>query len=363
MDTCFYEFYEYPRRASGNSNNDIFNDKNRRMGEGFSLANQLRYFGKSGYLATITSESENDIVTEKAVGNGWMGGLTQHSDQDDIDDIDKCGGIFNRDREDAIDDAEALRSIGTSSDPFEWHRGGENYSDGDYVRNIIEKYWTDTSDITISSIAANSPAITPVNPPVITTSSAHGLNHDDIIRISDIDTEDQKELDGTSGVTNSGYYRVRVLSNTTFHLVDIDTRQYIPASDFNSYTASSAEIRELEGIQNEYYRATGAISNSNDDPQHSSNSNLVLFFKDPKISRSNNNAITGTNTRLFFDGNLISHTNSSGRADDTVEHTECSVWRWITGPEQFLHGSRGLAFSPTRRASDILANNGTWEEV
>ena len=44
------------------------------MGEGFSLANQLRYFGKSGYLATITSESENDIVTEKQwVMVGWEG--------------------------------------------------------------------------------------------------------------------------------------------------------------------------------------------------------------------------------------------------------------------------------------------------
>ena len=42
----FYEFYEFPRRASSNANNDIFNDKNRRMNEGFSLARQLDYLEK-----------------------------------------------------------------------------------------------------------------------------------------------------------------------------------------------------------------------------------------------------------------------------------------------------------------------------
>ena len=38
-------------------------------------------------LATITSESENDIVTEKAVGNGWMGGLAMADDANTVDDI------------------------------------------------------------------------------------------------------------------------------------------------------------------------------------------------------------------------------------------------------------------------------------
>ena len=39
-------------------------------------ARQLDYFGKSGYLATITSEMKMISLQTKAVGNGWMGGIS-----------------------------------------------------------------------------------------------------------------------------------------------------------------------------------------------------------------------------------------------------------------------------------------------
>ena len=67
------------------------------MNEGFSLARQLDYFGKSGYLVTITSEEENDIVTDKAVGNGWMGGIASSDDQNSNANLNKCGGFRQRD--------------------------------------------------------------------------------------------------------------------------------------------------------------------------------------------------------------------------------------------------------------------------
>ena len=66
------------------------------MNEAFSLSRQIEYFGKSGYLATITSESEDDIITEKAVGNGWMGGLGLSDDSNSNADLNKCGGFRQR---------------------------------------------------------------------------------------------------------------------------------------------------------------------------------------------------------------------------------------------------------------------------
>ena len=113
----FYEFYEFPARPGGNNATDnaaqnLYNDKNRRMNEAFSLSRQLEYFGKSGYLATITSESEDDIITEKAVGNGWMGGLGLADDSDSNADLNKCGGFRQRaNRAQATADFRALRNF------------------------------------------------------------------------------------------------------------------------------------------------------------------------------------------------------------------------------------------------------------
>ena len=82
--------------AADNANQNLYNNKNRRMNEAFSLSRQLNYFGKSGYLATITSESEDDIITEKAVGNGWMGGLGLSNNSSTVAELNQCGGFRQR---------------------------------------------------------------------------------------------------------------------------------------------------------------------------------------------------------------------------------------------------------------------------
>ena len=341
----FYEFYEFPARPDGtaNASQNLYNNKNRRMNEAFSLSRQLDYFGKSGYLATITSEAEDDIITTKAVGNGWMGGLAMSDNANTVANLNKCGGFRQRSsRAQATADFQALRDF--ENIPF--YRNGQTYGTNTrYVRNIVEKYQT-TSAYTISSISK-------ANPALISTSSAHGLTSDDIIKIADIDTANQMNVDGMTQLA-TGFYRVRVVSNTTFRLVDLDTRENINSSSWSDYTASTARMWRLEGYQNEYYRkGSTSLTASNANPQ--SQSGLTLFYKDPKIALSSNAAITGNNTKRYF-------TDSFTNIDDTVSSTECPVWRWMTGPEGMLWNGRGLAFAPTRTSSGTpSANNGTWE--
>ena len=365
----FYEFYEFPRRASGNSNNDIFNDKNRRMNESFSLANKLSYFGKRAYLATVTSAAENDIITEKAVGNGWFGGIGQNTDQDDPDDLDKCGGIIERinpnyNRITAREDANALLRF----DEMDIYSSGEDYTAGSgavtnpnpsgspagqvtYIRNIIEKYRNNsmaTTPIEISDISTDDAG-------EVTTDGNHGLVDDDIIRLEVKSDRTAKELVDMSDL-KTGYYRVVRIDNDEFRLVDLDTRRTIDTTSFDDYTTDAddrAQIYEIEGIQNEFYRLEGNITDADPDPREEDD-NLVLFWKDPKIALENKNAISGNSTREYFDQlTPVSVT-------DTITN-ECSVWRWVTGPEQFLGGNIGLAFAPSRTATDTpSANNGTW---
>ena len=329
------------------ANNDIFNDKNRRMNEAFSLSRQLEYFGKSGYLATITSESENDIITEKAVGNGWMGGIAGSNNQNTNAHLNKCGGFRQRDnRAQATADFRALRDF----ENIPMYRGGEDYgSTVNYLRNIVEKYSDTQSNLekTISSISK-------ANPALITTSAAHGLTHDDIIKIADDSDDNQMSVDGMTQLS-TGFYRVRVVSTTTFNLVDLDTRENINSTSYSDYTASSARLWELEGIQNEFYRKeTANLTNVSNNPQ--SQANIELFYKDPKIALATNAAISGNRTKLYFNDSITSITDTVGNLS-----TDCPVWRWTTGPEGMLWNSRGLAFSPTRRAADTpSANNGTW---
>ena len=341
----FYEFYEFPARPAGttNANQNLYNNKNRRMNEAFSLSRQLDYFGKSGYLATITSESENAIITEKAVGNGWMGGLALSDNSNTTAHLNKCGGFRQRsNRAQATADFQALRDF--ENIPF--YRNGETYgANTRYIRNIVEKYQT-TTDRDIS-------AITKANPAVITTNGSHGLTHDDIIKIADISTANQMNLDGMTQLA-TGFYRVRVISNTTFSLVDLDTRENINSTSFSDYTASTAEMWVLEGIQNEFYRK-GDTSLTVSDANPQSQSGLTLFYKDPKIALSNNQPITNTtgSTKLYFSDPFDT------TVDDSVDNDECPVWRWMTGPEGMLWNGRGLAFAPARAGT--AANNGTWE--
>ena len=345
----FYEFYEFPARAAGtaNASQNLYNDKNRRMNEAFSLSRHLEYFGKSGYLATVTSETENNIITEKAVGNGWMGGLTGSANQNSVANLNKCGGFRQRDNTaQATLDFNALRDF----EDMQMYREGVIYtfnstpstSTTNYVRNIVEKYSGTISSKTILSISK-------ANPAVITTSSNHGLTHDDIIKIADISTINQLNVDGMTQLGTS-FYRVRVISNSAFSLVDLDTRENINSTGFSDYTASTANLWELEGIQNELYRLQSTTTANNTQTQ----SGLKLFYKDPKIALSNSQAITGNRTKLFFNASL-------SNVDDSVSSTECPVWRWMTGPESMLWEGRGLAFAPTRTASNTpSANNGVW---
>ena len=157
----FYEFYQFPARASGTQN--LYNNKNRRMNEAFSLSRQLAYFGKTGYLATVTSEIENDIITEKAIGNGWMGGLAGSSNQNSDANLNKCGGFRQRDNvAQSTSDFRALKDF----ENITMYRGGQSYgSNVNYLRNIVEKYSV-TSSKTIASISK-------ANPAVITTSVSY----------------------------------------------------------------------------------------------------------------------------------------------------------------------------------------------
>ena len=97
-------------------------------------------FGKSGYLATITSESENAIITEKAVGNGWMGGIAQSDLQNSNTNLNQCGGFRQRsNRAQITDDFRALRDF----ENIAMYRGGQSYAANvRYLRNIVEKYQT-----------------------------------------------------------------------------------------------------------------------------------------------------------------------------------------------------------------------------
>ena len=351
----FYEFYEFPARdlsntPANNASQNLYNNKNRRMNEAFSLSRQLTYFGKSGYLATITSESENDIITEKAVGNGWMGGLALSDDQDDEDAIDQCGGFRQRDnRAQATADYRALRNF----EDIQMYREGVEYTfqtnptspTVNYVRNIVEKYQNKNPRNIIS--------ISKANPAVVTTTGSHNLTTDDIIKLAmDGTNNNALNLTGMSQL-DTGYYRVRVLSNTTFALVDLDTRENINSTSFSNYTTDEAQMWVLEGIQNEFYRLESTVTANNSNDQ----TGLELFYKDPKIALANNDAVadSGGLTKLFFNENFTD-------VDDEVLNTDCPVWRWMTGPEGMLWDGRGLAFAPRRTASETpSANNGTWE--
>ena len=320
----------------------------------------------------MTSVSENDIITEKAVGNGWFGGLAQNTDQDDEIDLDTCGGLIERiapdyNRATAREDANALLRF----DEMDIYRVDEDYDAGSqnvnnpsgtvsYIRNIIEKYRSNsfaTTAIEIESISTDDADTIGV----VETDGNHGLVDDDIIRLelkSDTDAKTLKEMVELP----TGYYRVVRIDNDEFRLVDLDTRMTIDTEDFTDYTtdtAHRAQIYEIEAIQNEFYRLETDINDSEANPRDEDNDNdLVLFWKDPKVSLETNAAISGTQTtRNYFDDALF-------QEDDQIvaSENECSTWRWITGPEQFLGGNIGLAFAPSRTATDTppSANNGTW---
>ena len=316
----FYEFYKFPI----NGNDVLYNNRNRRMGEGFNLSNRLHYFAKTGYLVTVTSEKENDIITEKAVGTGWMGAIVQTANQNSDANLNKCGGLRHRPTVGSVfssvrgaNDFKALRTLET----MEMYRGGENYTTNTYLRNIDAIY--ETSETIISSITKASPAVV--------TSSNHGLIDDDIVHITDGDVANQANLDGMTQL-KTNYYRVVKIDSNEFSLHHLDTRENIDSRNWGDYDDDSGRARELKAARNEYYLTSNNINNANIDPQQQAN--LNLFYKDPPIEHN---------------------------VSTTTSNTDCPIWRWISGPEQFIYENRGLAFSNKRTYTENpSARDGVW---
>ena len=132
-------------------------------------------------------------------------------------DLNTCGGFAQRTaytttptrtaREILTMDFQRLRDF----DSIPFYRNGRNIpASENYVRNIVEKY-QDTNARTITSITKDADGA------VITTSTAHNLTHDDIVKIADADVANQINLDGSNGVNTfnlpgsdglTGFYRV-----------------------------------------------------------------------------------------------------------------------------------------------------------
>ena len=318
----FYEFYQFPVSTSGKA----YNNRNTRYSEGYKVANRLHYFAKTGYLATITSEAENEVVAEKAKGNGWLGGLAQSLNQNTTANLGKCGGPMNRTSQaTAVEDWRALKNV----DTMPIYTRGANYNANTRLMNLIPFLQGETN-INISSI-------TKANPAVVTTASNHGLADDDIIRIQDISSSrlGVESTDGTIWGLTTGFYRVRVTSGTTFTLHHFVTRTNINSSGFTGDYPGDARLTTVEGIQHEYYRVSSSITNANQNI--SAQANLSLFFKDPPLN--------------YF----ISQ--SSYVNQGTSTNADCPHWRWITGPEQFIWNNRGLAFAYKRVLSENPSPN------
>ena len=120
--------------------------------------------------ATITSETENEVVAEKAKGNGWLGGLAQTRNQNTTANLNTCGGPMNRTSQaTAFADWRALSNL----DTMPIYTRGANYTANTRLMNLIP-YLQGATNINITSI-------TKANPAVVTTASNHGLADDDII--------------------------------------------------------------------------------------------------------------------------------------------------------------------------------------
>ena len=406
----FYEFYKFPTRASGTQN--LYNDNNRRFNEGFQLSNRLSYFGKTGYLGTITSEGESDILTDKAKGNGWLGGIVSTDAQETFADLETCGGPRQRTtRAKAALDWRNLRNV---DDDSIWpiYTAGNTYSANTYLLDVeeVEGSGTDhsTSDKEIKSVTSGSNS---TDPAIIETTNNHNLQDDDVIKIFTT-ADDSLGHD----VLTDGYYRVVRTTSKKFKLVELISRNAVQAPSA-AFVDGEASLRELQGLRTSYYRVnTGFVANADigthngeindtlrnninalnttttiplDDASNFPSSGTILIGNEliTYTGKSGNNLTGGTrgalNTRRMShtDGDVVSfaalqkiwqgpdmawasgsgNTRTSWAYSGQSSNSDCPRWRWATGPEQFLWNSRGLTFSPTRsRDNSPNANNGTW---
>ena len=243
----FYEFYKFPVRASGTQ--DLYNNNNRRFNEGFQLSNRLHYLSKAGYLGTITSEEESDILTDKAKGNGWLGGIVSTDNQSTWSNLDTCGGPRMRStRAKASDDWKALSDIAT----MEFYRSNQEFDAETHFMDFERILGSGTDHATTEkNIKAITKSTDSVPETVIETTNNHNLIDDDVIYIYKTNGKN-REFWGF----DKSYYRVVKTTNKKFKVVDFVTRENIDSSGFSgNYSDGDAKLRELQGLRTSFYRA------------------------------------------------------------------------------------------------------------
>lgn len=388
----FYEFYEFPTKGLANpsgSDTDVsnmyVNKNNRRWSHGFDFAHRLSYLGKTGYLANITSEEENNVVTEKAVGTGWLGGMTQDQDQDTNADVDRCGGLHqNTARQ--TDAWRAVREI----DALSWTNGNGTPVDGDGIANNNRSFFrneiavnngSNVTGVTVARLSSSRIRFT--------TSSNHELLDDEIIRVS-------AGANATIRNNNLGLYRIRVTSNTQFLLLDLDDRSFYTQG--TGFTYANATYNTVGGLRSEVFEeigtdrvisqvditterittstdhglstddfvwirnATGGVNIPNGIYRVSSvptNTTLTIASLPEGSGQINLSGAYTANSGTLNTAQLVwkdpdVHWTASG--GDQISHTECTYWRWVTGPEQFLWNNRGLGFSNARQFEAVNEN-------
>lgn len=93
----------------------------------------------------------------------------------------------------------------------------------------------DTSGGVASSFASIS-AVSKADPCVVTTSSAHGFQDEQIVRITDLGSEDIPTARGMDQINNLRF-RITVLSATTFSLQDPVTGEDIDSTNYTTYVS------------------------------------------------------------------------------------------------------------------------------
>lgn len=102
---------------------------------------------------------------------------------------------------------------------------------------------TTTNGFTVADSSGGVPAfralisgVTQADPCVVTTSTAHGFQDDQIVRITDLG-QVTAALDRGMGELNNNRYLITVLSSTTFSLADPITEEPIDSSSFTAWVS------------------------------------------------------------------------------------------------------------------------------
>lgn len=106
----------------------------------------------------------------------------------------------------------------------------------------------DTSGGVTSSHASIS-NITQADPCVITTSSAHGFQNDQIVRLTDLGPVGENATDRGMNELNNNRYKIVVLTTTTFSLKDVITGEAIDSTSFVAYVSGGQATLETHVLQ------------------------------------------------------------------------------------------------------------------